>query len=95
MQSWTFINSSLSLPLALELDSSTVSLASGWVNMCNSQTSFVWLMTFYAFLQIFSGGWDTIALHHSSLHADTIHILILVKKWLHLAQMHADTALSH
>jgi len=43
--------------------------------------------------RIFSGGRDTISLRRASLHADTIHILMLVKKRLHLARMHADTAL--
>ncbi|KAI9511404.1 hypothetical protein F5148DRAFT_975221 [Russula earlei] len=45
--------------------------------------------------RIFSGGWDTISLCCASLHADTIHILMLVTKQLHLARMHANTALSH
>jgi hypothetical protein len=30
---------------------------------------------------VFSGGRDTISLHHASLHADAIWILMLVKKW--------------
>ncbi len=33
--------------------------------------------------RIFSGGRDTISLQHASLQADTIHILMLVKKRLH------------
>src|SRR5277367_3929377 len=35
----------------------------------------------------------TISLHRASLHANTIRILMLVKKRLHLACMRADTAL--
>jgi len=39
-----------------------------------------------AIKRIFSGGWETISLHHASLQANTIHILML-------ACMQADTAL--
>ncbi|KAF8799537.1 hypothetical protein BYT27DRAFT_7120574, partial [Phlegmacium glaucopus] len=45
--------------------------------------------------QIFSGGWDTISLCHASLNADTIQILMLVKKQLHLAHTKANAALLH
>jgi hypothetical protein len=43
--------------------------------------------------RVFSGGQDTISLRHASLHADTIWILMLVKKQLHLAHAKANTAL--
>jgi hypothetical protein len=43
--------------------------------------------------QVFSGGQDTISLHHASLHTDTIQILMLVKKWSHLAYTKANAAL--
>ena len=43
--------------------------------------------------RIFSGGRDTISLRRASLHANTIRILMLVKKQLHLARMQADTEL--
>jgi hypothetical protein len=43
--------------------------------------------------QGFLGGWDTIFLRCASLHADTIRILMLVKKWLHLASAKANAAL--
>jgi hypothetical protein len=43
--------------------------------------------------QVFSDGQDTISLHCASLHADTIWILMLVKKWLHLAHAKANAAL--
>jgi hypothetical protein len=36
--------------------------------------------------RIFSGGRDTISLRRASLHADTIRVLMLVKKRLHLAR---------
>jgi len=45
--------------------------------------------------RIFSGGHDTISLRHASLHADTICILMLVKKQLHLARAQANAALRH
>ena len=35
--------------------------------------------------QIFSGGWDTISLHHASLKPETIWILMLVKRKLIIA----------
>jgi len=43
--------------------------------------------------RIFSGGRDTISLRRASLHADTICVLMLVKKWLHLARAQANIAL--
>jgi hypothetical protein len=42
---------------------------------------------------VFSGGQDTISLHCASLHVDTIQILMLVKKQLHLACAKANAAL--
>ena len=45
--------------------------------------------------RIFSGGRDTISLRRASLQADTIHILMLVKKWLHLPRAKANAALGH
>ena len=36
---------------------------------------------------------STVSLHHATLHADTIRILILVKKRLHLAHAKANAAL--
>jgi hypothetical protein len=45
--------------------------------------------------QVFSGGQDTISLRRASLHADTIRILMLVKKRLHLAHAKANAALHH
>ena len=42
---------------------------------------------------IFSGGRDTISLRRASLNADTIRILMLVKKRLHLARAKANAAL--
>ena len=43
--------------------------------------------------RIFSGGHNTISLQHASLHADTIWILMLVKKQLYLARAQASAAL--
>jgi hypothetical protein len=43
--------------------------------------------------RIFSGGRDTISLRRASLHADTIRILMLVKKRLHLARAQANASL--
>ena len=43
--------------------------------------------------QVSSGGQDTISLHRESLHADTIWILMLLKKLLHLAHAKANAAL--
>ena len=43
--------------------------------------------------RIFSGGRDTISLQRASLHADTIRILMLVKKQLHLARAQANASL--
>ncbi len=40
--------------------------------------------------RVFSGGRDTISLHHASLHPETIKVLMLAKKKLHLA--HAQSA---
>jgi hypothetical protein len=42
---------------------------------------------------VFLGGWDTISPCHASLYADTIGILMLVKKWSHLAHAKANTAI--
>jgi hypothetical protein len=42
--------------------------------------------------QVFLGGRDTISLCHATLHADTIWILMLVKKQLHLACAKANIA---
>jgi hypothetical protein len=42
---------------------------------------------------VFSGSRDTISLCYASLHADTIQILMLVKKQLHLAHAKANAAL--
>jgi hypothetical protein len=39
---------------------------------------------------IFSGGRDTISLHHASLHANTIRILMLVKSRVRV--VHAKSA---
>jgi hypothetical protein len=44
--------------------------------------------------RIFSGGRDTISLRRASLHADSIRILMLVKKRLHLARAKAKVSLS-
>ena len=43
--------------------------------------------------RIFSAGRDTISLRCASLHADTIRVLMLVKKRLHLARAKANAAL--
>jgi hypothetical protein len=43
--------------------------------------------------RVFSGGRDTISLRRASLNADTIRILMLVKKRLHLARAKATAAL--
>ncbi|KAH9976905.1 hypothetical protein BJV74DRAFT_781605, partial [Russula compacta] len=45
--------------------------------------------------RIFLGGQDTISLQCARLQADTIRILMLVKKWLHLDHVRAKAALSH
>ena len=45
--------------------------------------------------RIFSGGCDMISLQRASLYADTIHVLMLVKKQLHLAHAQANAALRH
>ena len=43
--------------------------------------------------RIFLGGHDTISLRHPSLHAETIHIFMLIKKQLHLARAQANASL--
>jgi hypothetical protein len=43
--------------------------------------------------RIFSGGRDTISLRRASLTPDTIRVLMLVKKRLHLTRAQADAAL--
>ena len=45
--------------------------------------------------RVFSGGRDTISLRRASLHADTIRVLMLVKKRLHLARAKVNAALRH
>ena len=45
--------------------------------------------------RVFSGGRDAISLRRASLHADTIRILMLVKKRLHLAREKVNAALHH
>ena len=42
---------------------------------------------------IFSGGHDTISVHHASLSAETIQTLMLVKQWLHLPHTTIDELL--
>ncbi|KAF8817343.1 hypothetical protein BYT27DRAFT_7075224, partial [Phlegmacium glaucopus] len=39
---------------------------------------------------IFSGGWDTISLHHASQKPDTIRVLMLVKRRLILKRHSAQ-----
>ena len=56
-------------------------------------TSSSHLCSAVAVKQVFSGGRDTISLRRASLNADTIHILMLVKKRLHLACAKATAAL--
>ena len=43
--------------------------------------------------QIFSGGRDTISLRRASLKPDTIRVLMLVKKKLHLEREKSKTVL--
>jgi hypothetical protein len=43
--------------------------------------------------RVFSGGCDTISLRRASLHPETIKILMLVKKKLHLAHAQSTAAL--
>jgi hypothetical protein len=43
--------------------------------------------------RVFSGGRDTISLRCASLKAETIRVLMLVKKKLHLGHGHANKAL--
>jgi hypothetical protein len=43
--------------------------------------------------RIFSGGRDTISLRRASLRPETIKVLMLVKKKLHLARAQSTTAL--
>lgn len=45
--------------------------------------------------RIFSGGRDTMFLHRVSLNVDTIRILMLVRKRLHLPRTKANAALGH
>lgn len=52
-----------------------------------SSTSFlaiklIYHLSFRSAEQIFSGGWDTISLHHARHNPETIQILVLVKKKL-------------
>ena len=56
----------------------------GNFNSCNSNLNCL-TGSAVAVERIFSSGWDTISLRHASLQADTIRILMLVKKHLHLA----------
>jgi hypothetical protein len=43
--------------------------------------------------RVFSGGHDTISLCHASLHPETIKILMLIKKELHLAHAQSTAVL--
>src|SRR5882724_5325335 len=67
-------------------------VSSQLISSCYSITNFsLFLIVFYAgsavaVEQIFSGGLDTISLHHASLNPETIQTLMLVKQWLHLAR---------
>jgi len=36
----------------LKISTLVIQFIGGWVDACNSQTSFVWLVTFYAFLAL-------------------------------------------
>ncbi|KIL54206.1 hypothetical protein M378DRAFT_92970 [Amanita muscaria Koide BX008] len=45
--------------------------------------------------RVFSGGRDTISLRHASLRPETIKVLMLVKKKLHLARAQSTAALHH
>jgi hypothetical protein len=65
------------------------------VDWCDvSFLCYVFIGSAVAVEQVFSGGRDTISLRHTSLHADTIWIVMLVKKQLHIACAKADAALS-
>ena len=57
-----------------------------WVNIWLLQISSFWhnAGSAVAVECIFSGGRDTISLHHASLHANTIRILMLVKSQVHV-----------
>jgi hypothetical protein len=45
--------------------------------------------------QVFSGGRDTILLQQASLQPETIKVLMLVKKKVHLMQAQSTAALHH
>jgi hypothetical protein len=60
--------------------------------MCN-HLSIRLLGSAVAVERIFSGGRDTISLRRASLQPDTIRVLMLVKKRLHLARDKAKSAL--
>jgi len=64
-------------------------------SLCLIQVTFsnISLGSAVAVERIFSGGRDTISLRRASLHADTIRVLMLVKKRLHLARSQANAAL--
>jgi hypothetical protein len=88
-----------------------IQFSGGWVDVLSSRIFFTLHVTSYVFLVscsyifmpgsaiaaewVFSGGRDTNSLCCASLHADTIQILLLVKKRLHLACAKANTALRH
>jgi hypothetical protein len=64
------------------------------VDWCNvSFLCHVFIGSAVAVERVFSGRWDIIYLRCASLHADTIWILMLVKKQLHLACAKANAAL--
>lgn len=45
--------------------------------------------------RVFSGGRDTISLRRASLHPETIRVLMLVKKRLHLTRAHVTRSLGY
>jgi hypothetical protein len=56
-------------------------------------TNIVVLGSAVAVERVFSGGRDTISLRRASLRPETIKVLMLVKKKLHLARAQATAAL--
>ena len=57
------------------------------------ETNIVVLGSAVAVERIFSGGRDTISLRRASLRPETIKVLMLVKKKLHLARAQSTAAL--
>ncbi|KAH9989385.1 hypothetical protein BJV74DRAFT_878162 [Russula compacta] len=66
-----------------------------WMGCCTQFSNLFWLAWDILCISVFSGGCDTISLQCASLQPETIKVLMLVKKRLHLAHAQCMAALSY